>query len=241
MPLCAVTSGVVRTAASSPRAPGGSANSAIRMNGSSFETDCSFITKLDTSRYQRANHGSRRSSSCPAQRGRMSVSDLAARHRARVMPTTTRKKKDRGRRSAERRMPSIVRATIGNIAAADIATDARQRGALAFRRFAADSPRQSQPALAQPQAVFPGTRLRRVSPAFACPSPARSAQTGLFAGPTVSRAARERSANPRAGTASRSASRSASRKRPSDERDASSSYLKRRLMSMEKRRRYTAS
>jgi len=54
------------------------------------------------------------------------------------------------------------------------------------------SPRQSQPALAQPQAVFPGTRLRRVSPAFACPSPARSAQTGRFAGPTVSRAARVR-------------------------------------------------
>ena len=54
------------------------------------------------------------------------------------------------------------------------------------------SPRQSQPALAQPQAVFPGTRLWRVSPAFACPSPARSAQTGRFAGPTVSRAARVR-------------------------------------------------
>ncbi len=47
-------------------------------------------------------------------------------HANKVMPTTTRKKKDRGRRSAERRMPSIVRATIGNIAVADIATDARQ-------------------------------------------------------------------------------------------------------------------
>ena len=159
----------------------------------------------------------------PAARGRMSVSTLAARHRARVMPTTTRKKKDRGRRSAERRMPSIVRAFANKCtqyAPLVCCADARQRGALAFRRFAADSPRQSQPALAQPQAVFPGTRLRRVSPAFACPSPARSAQTGLFAGPTVSRAARERSANPRAGTASRSASRSASRKRPSDERDS---------------------
>ena len=112
--------------------------------------------------------------------------------------------KDRGRRSAERRMPSIVRAFANKCtqyAPLVCCADARQRGALAFRRFAADSPRQSQPALAQPQAVFPGTRLRRVSPAFACPSPARSAQTGLFAGPTVSRAARERSANPRAGTA----------------------------------------
>ena len=97
---------------------------------------------------------------------------------------------------------------------------APNRGALAFRRFAADSPRQSQPALAQPQAVFPGTRLWRVSPAFACPSPARSAQTGLFAGRTVSRAARERSANPRAGTASHSAFRHASRTRPSSERDS---------------------
>jgi hypothetical protein len=44
-------------------------------------------------------------------------------------------------------MPSIVRAAIGNTAATDIAADARQRGALAFRRFAADSPRQSRPNL----------------------------------------------------------------------------------------------
>jgi hypothetical protein len=55
--------------------------------------------------------------------------------------------KARGRRSAERRMPSIARAAIGNIAATAIAADARQRGALAFRRFAADSPRQSRPNL----------------------------------------------------------------------------------------------
>ena len=58
-------------------------------------------------------------------------------------------------------------------------------GALASRRSAA--------ALATPVATSIGsapgrvswTRLWRVSPAFACPSPARSAQTGRFAGPTV--------------------------------------------------------
>ena len=160
----------------------------------------------------------------PAARGRMSVSTLAARHRARVH--ANHHAQEKRPREAERRKahaihcPRFRKQVYAVLRRLVCCADARQRGALAFRRFAADSPRQSQPALAQPQAVFPGTRLRRVSSAFACPSPARSAQTGLFAGPTVSRAARERSANPRAGTASRSAFRHASRTRPSDERDS---------------------
>ncbi len=141
----------------------------------------------------------------PAARGRMSVSTLAARHRARVMPTTTRKKKTEGGeapKGACHPLSALAQTSVRSLRHWSAARTRAKRGALAFRRFAADSPRQSQPALAQPQAVFPGTRLPRVSPAFACPSPARSAQTGHFAGPTVSRAARERSANPRAGTAS---------------------------------------
>ena len=139
-------------------------------------------------------------------------------------PPRARKKTEGGGapKGACHPLSALSQTSIRSMRHSSAARTRAKRGALAFRRFAADSPRQSQPALAQPQAVFPGTRLRRVSPAFACPSPARSAQTGHFAGPTVSRAARERTANPHAGTASRSASRSASRKRPSDERDFSS-------------------
>jgi hypothetical protein len=124
-------------------------------------------------------------------------------------------KEQRGRRSAERRMPSMVRAIPATSLSPTSPRTRAKRGALAFRRFAADSPRQSQPALAQPQTVFPGTWLQRVSPAFACPSPARSAQTGPCAGPTVTRAARERTANPRAGTALAPHSGVPSRRRPS--------------------------
>jgi hypothetical protein len=107
----------------------------------------------------------------PAARGRISVSVLAARHRARAMPTTARRKikettKEGGGApkgacrplSAPHRQHCCHRHRHGR---------APNRGALAFRRFAADSPRQSQPALAQPRAVFPRTRLVRRYP----PSP----------------------------------------------------------------------
>jgi hypothetical protein len=133
--------------------------------------------------------------------------------------TTT--KEQRGRRSAERRMPSMVRATIGDIAAADIATDARQteRARVPALRRGLATPVATSIGSA-PGRVSWDPALHRVSPAFACPSPARSAQTGRCAGPTVSKAARERSANPHAGTASRFAFRHASRTRPSSERDS---------------------
>ena len=69
--------------------------------GTSFQTNLLAARPL---------HRASARSPSPAARGRISVSGLAAHPCARVMPATTRKKKDRGRRSAERRMPSIVRA-----------------------------------------------------------------------------------------------------------------------------------
>ena len=65
--------------------------------------------------------------------------------------------KNRGRRSAERRMPSIVRAFANKstrYAPLVCCADARQTGRAAFRRFAANSPRQSQPAWLSPRPCF---------------------------------------------------------------------------------------
>ena len=256
MPLCAVTSGVVRAAASSPRAPSGSANSAINTEVSSLAIECSFIRKLDTSDHARANRGAhsihltlgarpeaeprRVQLGCPGRilRGplcghlRMTGSVLAT-------PLRTPSPRTRGegwvegpsplgpelrpQNRGEAPSPSLAsrarplpaqRGEVKHVthsrgaSAPEFCRHARNnekeegggapkgachplsasyrqhccyrhrhgraplsllpprcgeggRGTLAFRRFAADSPRQSQPALAQPQAVFPGTRLLR--------------------------------------------------------------------------------
>jgi hypothetical protein len=75
---------------------------------------------------------------------------------------------------------------------------ALRRSALACRRSAAALAAANERRSSTP-AVLPGTRLWRALSASPCPSPASSSQAGHHAGRTFAEAARERSANPRAG------------------------------------------
>jgi hypothetical protein len=89
------------------------------------------------------------------------------------------------------------------------------RGALAYRRSAADSPKAWQP-LARLQARLPGTRSSRALPALSCPSPVAAPHTPVVMPKSMMpEAARERFANPARGHRTRSAIRLASGMRPS--------------------------
>ena len=84
---------------------------------------------------------------------------------ARAVATTTQKRfasgNKRGRRSAERRMPTICRALSTNVAACRWSSRQRAlRGALAFRRFTAALARPNASSLGSaPVPAFPETRL----------------------------------------------------------------------------------
>ena len=158
--------------------------------------------------------------------GRISQSVLAAHLSVRVLqppshePSSFRirfRQIKRGRRSAERRMPSTVRA-----AHPDVATRMAGRGsALSAARSPSGasprhSPRRSQPALAQPQNRFPAAGRGAVfcPPRPFCRGLTRSAWTGPFAGRPVpqGRPGADR-IHPRAGTAPRSVFRKCPRER----------------------------
>ena len=78
----------------------------------------------------------------PARRGEVNTRQiLAARHRARVMPTTTRKKKTEGGeapKGACHPLSALSQTSVRSLRHSSAARTRAKRGALAFRRFAAD-------------------------------------------------------------------------------------------------------
>ena len=131
--------------------------------------------------------------------------------------------KTEGRRSADRRnRPLSALAKRGSApcaAAKSTRTCANQlRGALASRRSTAALARLLH--LTQLQARFSGTRSKRALPALSCPGPVKAPHApAVVPEDMMPKAARERIANPRAGTALAPPFGLASREAPLDERD----------------------
>ena len=129
----------------------------------------------------------------------------------------------RGERSADRRNHplSALRKRGSAPCAADKSTRTcanHLRGALASRRSTAALARLLH--LTQLQARFSGTRSKRALPALSCPSPVKAPHApAVVPADMMPKAARERIANPRAGTALAPPFGLASREAPLDERD----------------------
>ena len=148
-----------------------------------------------------------------------------------LCPTTTKIRvlgQNRGERSAERRIQPMSAQHQTDVAACRCpGADARRRQVRAVCANLPASGRARLPAHrcgsrrdfdipAQLQAMLPGTWSRRALPVLSCPSPAKAPRASVVMPKRMMpKAARERFAKPRAGTASRSANRIASGMRPS--------------------------
>ena len=154
-------------------------------------------------------------------RGR--TNSFSLRLRARALPTAKRQNRFcprqgiRGRRSAERRMPTIAahhRQVYAVCATHPLRGRAPIRGAPAFRRYAAALA--GTPSLLSSRPCFLGLGIMRALPALSGPSPVTAPHaSAVIPKGMMPKAAPERVASPRGGTALAPHSERPSRRRPS--------------------------